>query len=173
MRIVAQNERRLEWVSWPWAMVAVLGGLTIIPLIFGVIGLVEGGGAALVPIGVSLLAIILFAVFVGKRRVIFDAKAGEVSVEFRSLLRQTVDTRDLKQAAEVLLYKESDESQPELVDPKSRPRLNRVRYRAALGFRDGSELNLNGTATKGSESHRIAQTVLTWLGDRKDASPSV
>lgn len=172
MRIVSRTEQRLEWTSMTWLAGFGLGVMATVPLVFGTIGLVEGSGAAAVPIAVSILAMILFAVFVGKHRVVFDRAAGEVSMEFRSLLRRTVETRDLDQVERVLLYGERGESGEELVDPQGNPSSSRVRYRAALGFRDGSEANLNGQAKIGSEAHRIAQAVLDWLGTSRPAGSS-
>jgi hypothetical protein len=164
MRIVSRTEQKLEWTSVTWLEAVVLGAMAMVPLVFGIVGLVEGAGAAAVPIIVSILAMVLFAFFVGKHRVVFDRAGREVSVEFRSLLRRKAETRDLDQLDQVLVYGELGESGPELVDPHVNPTSNRVRYRAALSFRDGSEMSLSGQAKIGSEAHRIAQAVLDWLG---------
>ena len=94
IRILAQNTQRLEWQSWTWATLLVLGVLAIVSLFLGIVALVEGelAGAA-IPIVVSLLAIVFFAFFAGKRRVLFDKDTGEITVEFRSLLRHRIEQR--------------------------------------------------------------------------------
>ena len=92
MRIITQNDQRLEWISWTWIQLFAAGALAVVPLFFGLIAVVEGEFvAALLPVAVSLLGITLFAFFAGKRRVTFDKGTGEITVEFRSLLRHRIE----------------------------------------------------------------------------------
>ena len=162
MKVRERRDDRLVLEAFSWDIALVTGGLFVGPLVFAVIGLLSGGDLLIIPLLVSALAAFLFAMFVGRRIIIFDAGEDRIELKFQSLLRKKSDLRKLGDLKGVKLTGSIGEDEPVELDPNSLPE-RQYRLAAVLEFVDSTELVIAGATKIASSAPEIVRTVEDWL----------
>ena len=162
MKVRERSDTRLVLESFTWDIALVTGGLFGGPLAFVVIGFLSDGELLIPPLLVSALAAFLFAMFVGRRLVVFDTIENQIEIGFKSMLRKKLDVRKLSDLQSVKLTGSIGENEPKELDPNSLTS-NRYRYTAELEFLEDSDLAISGTTMLFSHAPEIVRSVKDWI----------
>ncbi len=163
MKVRERGDTRLVLESFTWDIALGMGVLFGVPLVFVVIRFLSDGELLIIPFLLSVLAAFLFAMFVGRRLVVFDTIENQIELSFKSMLRKKLDVRKFSDLQSVKLTGASGENEPVELDPNSLPASRRNRYTATLVFHEDSDLDISHTTMIFSDAPEIVRTVKDWI----------